>query len=210
MGRRSSGARHERGADDGVEAALVSVARTFFAERGYADTSLNMIVEAAGFTKGAVYYYFSDKRDLFREVYVAEQRRLSKVVVAAFREEPDPWEAFHAGVRAFIGGLLDPSVRRIVLIDAPVALGWNEIRDAAQPSALKMIRSGLATAAEVGLIAEHRVDLLANFVYGIVCEAAHLVGNSQNPDEIIEPVLGELRDALDRLTDRVPAAAPTA
>jgi hypothetical protein len=67
-------------------------------------------------------------------------------VVAAAQGEGDPWVAFHAGIRAYIEGLLDQSTRRIVLIDGPLALGWGEIRDAAFPSGVRLVSDGLARA----------------------------------------------------------------
>jgi AcrR family transcriptional regulator len=188
-----------------VEASLVTVAREFFAERGYANASLNAIVEAAGLTKGAVYYYFPNKRELFRAVYVAEQQRLTRAVVAAFLGETDIWEAFHAGVEAFLRGLLDEPVRRIVLMDAPVALGWHDVRNAGSPSSIELIRGGLNRAAGTGLLPGHRVDLLSGLIYGAVCEAAHVVGNSERPEETIGPMLAELRLTLDQLVGRPPA-----
>lgn len=48
-----------------VSGLLVAVARDHFAELGYADTSLASVVSAAGITKGAVYYHFANKQDLF-------------------------------------------------------------------------------------------------------------------------------------------------
>lgn len=194
-------------AANGVEASLVTVAREFFAQRGYANASLNAIVEAAGLTKGAVYYYFPNKRELFRAVYVAEQRRLTKAAIVAFRREADVWEAFQAGIEAFLQGLLDESVRQIILMDAPVALGWHEVRNSASPTGVELICDGLTRAADAGLLAGHRVELLASLVYGAVCEAAHLVGNSEHAEETIEPVLAELRLTLDRLVDRSPTLA---
>jgi len=186
----------------GVESSLVAVAREFFAQRGYANASLNAIVEAAGLTKGAVYYYFPNKQELFRAVYAAEQRRLTKAVIAAFLREDDVWDAFHAGVQAFLRALLDKSVRRIILMDAPVALGWHGVRDSDSPTSVELIRGGLIRAAEAGLLPGHRVELLASLIYGAICEAAHFVGNSEHPEETIEPVLAELRITLDRLVDR--------
>lgn len=189
----------------GVEASLVAVAREFFSERGYADASLNTIVAAAELTKGAVYYYFPNKRELFRAVYVAEQRRVTKAVVAAFLAESDVWEAFHAGIEAFFRMMLDESVRRIVLVDAPVALGWHDVRNAPSPTSLELIKGGLDRVAESGILAGHRVDLLAHLVFGAVCEAAHVVGEAERPDEAVGPMLAELRLTLDRLVDRSPA-----
>ena len=151
-----------------------------------------------------MYYYFPNKQELFRAVYIAEQKRLTKAVIVAFLRETDVWEAFHAGIRAFLRGLLDESVRRIILMDAPVALGWHEVRDSASPTNVELIRGGLTRAADAGLLPGHRIDLLASLIYGAVCEAAHFVGNSERPEETIEPVLAELRITLDRLADRSP------
>jgi AcrR family transcriptional regulator len=47
---------------------LVRTALRLFAERGYAGVSNREIVEACGCTKGAIYWYFESKEDLFRAV----------------------------------------------------------------------------------------------------------------------------------------------
>ena len=40
-----------------------------FAEQGYAQTSVQQIVDAAGVTKGALYHYFKSKDDLLFDIY---------------------------------------------------------------------------------------------------------------------------------------------
>lgn len=47
---------------------LLAAATREFGLRGYEGASLAAIAEAAGFTKGSLYYYFADKADLFAEV----------------------------------------------------------------------------------------------------------------------------------------------
>lgn len=47
---------------------LLGAAREEFAARGYDKASLNRIIAATGVSKGAMYYYFSDKADLFATV----------------------------------------------------------------------------------------------------------------------------------------------
>jgi TetR/AcrR family transcriptional regulator, cholesterol catabolism regulator len=47
---------------------LVRTALRLFAERGYGGVSNREIVEACGCTKGAIYWYFESKDDLFRAV----------------------------------------------------------------------------------------------------------------------------------------------
>ncbi|WAS96961.1 TetR/AcrR family transcriptional regulator [Nannocystis punicea] len=48
-----------------ARARLLGVAMREFAERGLEGASLNAILAAAGLSKGAYYYYFEDKEDLF-------------------------------------------------------------------------------------------------------------------------------------------------
>ncbi len=50
------------------QSAILDAARDEFAQHGYADASQNRIIEAAQVSKGAFYYYFDDKDDLFGAV----------------------------------------------------------------------------------------------------------------------------------------------
>ncbi|HTK51065.1 MAG TPA: helix-turn-helix domain-containing protein, partial [Gemmatimonadaceae bacterium] len=43
---------------------ILDAALTVFAERGYRNTRLEDVGEAAGVTKGAIYHYFANKEDL--------------------------------------------------------------------------------------------------------------------------------------------------
>jgi AcrR family transcriptional regulator len=48
--------------------AIIQAAAVEFAGKGYTGSSMNRIIEEAGFSKGATYYYFDDKEDLFLTV----------------------------------------------------------------------------------------------------------------------------------------------
>lgn len=49
---------------------IVQAALSEFAAHGFHDASLNRVIEAAGISKGSLYYYFDGKEDLF--AYVAQ------------------------------------------------------------------------------------------------------------------------------------------
>ena len=49
-------------------AAIIEAAGVEFAAHGFQGASLNAIIAAAGISKGAFYYYFDDKADLFATV----------------------------------------------------------------------------------------------------------------------------------------------
>lgn len=48
--------------------AILAAAADEFAERGYAAASVNRLIQRAGTSKGALYYYFENKADLFATV----------------------------------------------------------------------------------------------------------------------------------------------
>jgi AcrR family transcriptional regulator len=48
--------------------AIIDAASGEFAEQGYTGASMNRIIGRAGISKGALYYYFDDKEDLFLTV----------------------------------------------------------------------------------------------------------------------------------------------
>ncbi len=53
---------------DNARRSLLEAAAREFAARGYDGASLSRIIEDAGISKGALYYYFDDKADLFATV----------------------------------------------------------------------------------------------------------------------------------------------
>lgn len=52
-----------------IQEELQRVSVELFATQGYAKTSVQQIVDAAGVTKGALYHYFSSKDDLLFDIY---------------------------------------------------------------------------------------------------------------------------------------------
>jgi AcrR family transcriptional regulator len=73
-------------ADEVLRAAL-----NLFADQGYANTSVQQIVEAAGVTKGAMYHYFTSKDDLLFAIYERmlslQKRRLDEITAAGGETE---------------------------------------------------------------------------------------------------------------------------
>jgi AcrR family transcriptional regulator len=72
----------------GGRSRILDVARAAFVERGFADVSMQEIANAAGLTKAAIYYHFTDKEELFQCVLIAEIDRLSVGVAAQLAPGP--------------------------------------------------------------------------------------------------------------------------
>lgn len=69
-----------------VQERLLAAASRLFAERGFAPTSVQDIVELAGVTKGAMYHYYTSKDDLLQQIYtrllVVQAERLADIADA--------------------------------------------------------------------------------------------------------------------------------
>ncbi|HSP02842.1 MAG TPA: helix-turn-helix domain-containing protein, partial [Acidimicrobiales bacterium] len=55
---------------------LVDCAAQLFTERGFAETRIKDIVEAAGVAKGLFYWYFENKEAVFRELVELTRQRM--------------------------------------------------------------------------------------------------------------------------------------
>ncbi|MFW5419899.1 TetR/AcrR family transcriptional regulator [Nocardiopsis sp. CNT-189] len=181
--------------------ALVAEARRLFAERGYAGVGLAEPVRAAGVTKGALYHHFGSKEGLFREVLRQVQGDVADRIERAADALRDPWDRLSAGCRAFLSAGADPGIRRIMLIDAPAVLGWEERRAMDEAASARHLADALAELVEVGAIAPRPVEPLAHLLSGAMNEAALWLARSTGPTDE-EDAVRELTGLLEGLRTR--------
>jgi AcrR family transcriptional regulator len=179
-------------------AALVDAARELFARDGYEATSLDAVAARAGMTKGAVYHHFDGKRQLFEAVFSREIDRMRTPLAAAYTRKKDPWDAFKAASRAFLDECLDPGLQRIVLLDAPAAVGWEGIRRLEAPL-LEMMELGISRAVHAGCIAARPPGPLAHFLFGAICEVAMIVARADDQKAAQRQAVAEIGRVLDGL-----------
>src|SRR5438105_2439049 len=122
MGRVTRRTQAERTAT--TRAALLAAARELFAENGFVATNREQIAERAGVTRGALYHHFGSKEQLFREVVETLESEIGARVMTAAAASGDAADQLRLGCMAFLDACLDRAVQRIVLIEAPVVLGW--------------------------------------------------------------------------------------
>ena len=76
---------------------LIKVATSLFAEKGYASTSVREIVEQAGVTKPALYYYFKSKEGLFHAILEEAYSKLENLL----EQQLETRGSFHDRIVAF-------------------------------------------------------------------------------------------------------------
>ena len=186
---------------DRTRANLMVAARSLFADRGYAGTATEEIVQQAGVTRGALYHHFRDKRDLFEAVFIEVQQEMRDRIGAASRGNPgEPWDKFRAGFDVYLDHSMDPAVRRILLLDAPSVLGWERWREI--DASLAMLRNGLTGLRASGhLDAGIGIEEVAHLLRGVASEAAHMIALASDAAGTRRAV----GDAVDRLLRSVRA-----
>lgn len=99
---------------------LLDAAEQLFCERGVAHTSLHDIAQAAGLTRGAVYWHFEHKADLFQAMMDRVTLPMKQALLQAAEPDPGGPRPLQRLVAALLAALEvtagNPQVRRVLEI----------------------------------------------------------------------------------------------
>lgn len=168
-----------------TRAKLIAAARKAFAEKGYADASMDELTAAAGLTRGALYHNFGDKRGLMAAVVEQVDGEMAAHARAkADLKGGDDWDRLLAEGAAYVEAALDPEIRRIVLLDGPAVLG-DPSRWPSQNKCLLATMEALERLAARGEIGQVDIEAAARLLNGAALNAALWVAASDRPDEVL-------------------------
>jgi AcrR family transcriptional regulator len=183
-----------------TQAALRSAGRRLFGELGFEKTALGALCTEAGVTTGALYHHFGDKKGLFAAVAEELDATLVRLVQGAMalaaQAGATPWDAFLAGMDAFLAAAQDAQARRIGLTDAPAVLGtlgWLEIRERQGLGAMVRTVEGLQAA---GALSSGDARLRARLVLGLLYGALEALDHDPRPWEQALPDARALLHAM--------------
>lgn len=199
------GAAHGRKAEQSRETQerLLDAARRLFAERGYSGAAMEQLVAEAGMSRGALYHQYRDKRDLFRAVFERMEQELGERIARAAAAETDPWQQLRAGARMLLEACGEPAFRRIVLVDGPSVLGWEEWRRIDAGYALGMVRAALEANIASGNLPARLSEPVSHLILGALNEAALATAAAGDRDRARD----EFVAAFDLVLDALRAAA---
>jgi AcrR family transcriptional regulator len=123
---------------------MLATARAQFAERGYADVTMDEVAAEVGVTKPLLYNYFGNKEQLFLACMKPAADALVESVVSAVQEAADAPAALRAGIHAFFAFLDSDGEAWRVLHDETLP-GGGEI--AASVASYRARMEALVTAA---------------------------------------------------------------
>ena len=185
-----------------TRAAIVDAARRVFYERGVSRTSLDMVAKAAGVTRGAVYWHFANKAELFfavKQEYTGAFESLKEILDDTSSE--DPLALLGRYMTLFFARLLsDPEAMQtyeIMLLRCEYVDEFSSVLNVlTEPctALLDQFRAIYKAAITAGTItASLDADLLARdttaFMMGVfqgILVSRHLDAFSENIDQLID------------------------
>lgn len=181
-----------------MRAALIDAARPLFAARGFAGVGTEQIVRAAGVTRGALYHHFDDKTELFAAVFEQLEAEVTERIAAGALAVAgaDPLGALAAAADEMLGILADPGVERVLLLDAPVVLGWERFREIGMSYGLGLVSGALDAAMEQGQLPRGPVRPLAHLLIGALDEGALYVARAEDRERARREVLASVERLL--------------
>lgn len=171
---------------------IVDVAAKHFARDGYSSASVDAIAREAGVTRGAVYHHYDSKLGLFGVVVDRMHAQVADAVMAAAAVGASPADSLRLGSHAFLDAITAEA--RVLLIDAPAALGWSTWRKSDAAASGRLLHEALAA---LGLRAGFR-DAMAAQLSGAMNEAALWLAETDTP-----AARRNAHRALDQLLDAV-------
>jgi AcrR family transcriptional regulator len=191
------------------QALILDAALSEFAANGFADASLNRIIEAAGISKGSMYYYFDSKEDLYAHVIRDQLERLIQRAGPLPVPEADDADGFWRQ-------LTDDYLRLLrAMQDSPEAgallRGWlggggapplGASQHDAEQEALPWVMGALAAGQRVGAVrSDLPHELLLSVVMGIgQAIDVWVITRPPDPSELeqtVGSVFGMMRRALE-------------
>jgi AcrR family transcriptional regulator len=161
---------------------LIDAGRELFVENGFLNTSISDIVTRSGVgTRGAFYHHFKDKAELFRAVFEDVENDLTLRSIAAPPPGADPWERLTSGLHGFLEAAQEPAVQRVILVDGPVVLGWQTLREIQERNSIALINDVVREAIAEGIIDDQPVGELTHMLVAALEEASLLVAHAANP-----------------------------
>lgn len=161
---------------------LVGAARELFAARGFADVSVDEIAAAAGLTKGAVYYQFADKTDLFRAACDAVlDGIMADVTAKTMGHSKHATDEIVTGGEILFDAYESKDARRLLLMDGPSVLGhvvWTEMQEKLR---VGLGEHALHHLADEGLMPKRMVPMMAHLLFGAFTQGALQIATSNDP-----------------------------
>lgn len=162
---------------------ILKTARELLQSNGIAGTTTRTILDASNISRGALYHHFASLEDLIAAVYEDETKSVIQRAVKKHIPCNSPMENLLGTSLAWLDELADENVAKILIIDGPVAVGWERCRKIEEAYSLAQMCAWLKQASDEGDIEIASVDLVARVLNAALSEAALSIVRSQDKNQ---------------------------
>jgi AcrR family transcriptional regulator len=180
---------------------LVEVATALFAEHGYEGTSIEAVLAAAGVSRGALYHHFAGKEALFKAVLSAIMERAAVQGAEAVRDCTGPVDTLITGALAWIDLAGDPVIQRVMLVDAPSVLGWEQWQAMDEGRTVGAMQVLLQEISDSGHLPADLVGPFSHMILAAIDEAAMTVARAPDTRAAVAESRRAVEELLRRLLD---------
>ena len=189
--------------------AILAAALEEFAAHGFHDASLNRVIEAAGISKGSMYYYFDGKEDLYAHVVRVElEQMIARVGPFDIPAASDP-DAFWSALENYYLQLMSaletaPKLAALIRgwIAASATPAMQQIQQEMEKAVVPWMERVLATGQRNGAV---RTDLPSGLLIAVAAGMGQAMDTwllTQPPDAadlppLISALVGMIRRALE-------------
>ena len=163
---------------------ILVIARKHFSLKGYAETSLEEIVDELGMTRGALYHHFGNKKTLFTAVLAQIQSELGSYVEKNALEAQDSWEQLVEGCVAFVRFATLTENKRILLLDGPNVVEWKEWHRQDEANSFFHLREQLDILSKEGRLISIDLDMAAHMISGALNELSLFLAEKEEEAEV--------------------------
>lgn len=187
---------------------ILEAALALFGERGFRRVTIDDIAARAGITKGAVYYYFTDKNDLGRDLEHELGERLKAEALAAFDPNRDTVTNLKRCFDAYIAAVQRMPEARLFIRDCWSIPELNAAGDQDRLGSAAQVRAVIERGIEQGEIAALDPAALAHVLSGAYADATfHILTSGET--EATLAVVHRLVDALAVCNERSASTSDT-
>lgn len=178
---------------------IVNAATQLFTTVGYEGTSIEDLLGDLQISRGALYHHFSSKEKVFEAVLETVEADIAKANIDATRGIADPVAALRTGCDAFLRMACDPTIKRIVLIDAPAVLGWEKWREIDGRHGFGLLKRSLKAAAGKGRIRAELIENFAHILLAGLMETALVIARASDTEKATRNGRAAIKELIDKL-----------
>ncbi|GAA3404909.1 TetR/AcrR family transcriptional regulator [Paenibacillus hodogayensis] len=187
---------------------ILQAAIRVYVDQGYAASDMGQIADQAGLAHGLVYYYFKNKKALFRELYHFMMEQSKSHTETHFRQEGSVFDLFRSYARSICERVLDnPAISRFYI---RIGLDLHHLYAPEQYSPFEWVKQFMQQITQAiekgiaqGTIPQGDPHLMAMQFWGSVSQGMNYLDQLQQELAAQQTEEAEVRRQLNKALDQV-------